>query len=36
MKSTEVVSKILVIDGCPLNCAKKTLEKAGFKDFFYI
>lgn len=36
VKSTEVAAKILVIDGCPLQCAKKTLENAGFKQFEYV
>ena len=31
MKSAEASDKIIVIDGCPLNCASKTLELAGFK-----
>ena len=36
MKTTEAAGKILAIDGCPLNCAKKTLEEAGFKDFEHL
>jgi uncharacterized metal-binding protein len=36
LKSTEAAASILVIDGCPLNCAKKTLEEAGFKQLNYI
>lgn len=36
MRSTEAATKILAIDGCPLQCAKKTLELAGFKEFEYI
>lgn len=31
MKSAEASDKIIAIDGCPLNCASKTLELAGFK-----
>lgn len=31
MKSAEASEKIIVIDGCPVNCAIKTLELAGFK-----
>ena len=31
MKSAEASDKIIVIDGCPLNCANNTLELAGFK-----
>lgn len=36
LKTTESAAKILVIDGCPLDCAKKTLEEKGFKNFEYI
>lgn len=36
VKSTEAAAKILVIDGCPLQCAKKTLENAGFMQFEYV
>jgi uncharacterized metal-binding protein len=28
--------RILVIDGCPLNCARKTLELAGLKKFDHL
>lgn len=31
MKTTETAISILAIDGCPLDCAKKSLEEAGFK-----
>jgi uncharacterized metal-binding protein len=31
MKSAEASDKIIAIDGCPVNCASKTLELAGFK-----
>lgn len=31
MKSAEGSERIIAIDGCPLNCASKTLELAGFK-----
>ncbi|MEW5802826.1 MAG: putative zinc-binding protein [bacterium] len=34
--STEAASRILVIDGCPLNCARKTLEQAGFNAFEHL
>jgi uncharacterized metal-binding protein len=33
MKSTETASAILAIDGCAQNCAKKSLEAAGFTKF---
>jgi uncharacterized metal-binding protein len=28
--------RILAIDGCPLNCARHTLELAGFKNFDHL
>jgi len=31
MKSAEASDRIIAIDGCPVNCARKTLELAGFK-----
>jgi uncharacterized metal-binding protein len=31
-----VADAILVIDGCSQNCAKKTMEHAGYHDFLYI
>jgi len=31
MKSAEASDRIITITGCPLNCASKTLELAGFK-----
>jgi uncharacterized metal-binding protein len=36
MKSTEAAAKIVAVDGCPLNCARKTLEEAGFADVTHI
>lgn len=36
VKSTEAAAKIVVVDGCPLNCARKTLEEAGFANFAHI
>jgi len=36
MKSTEAAAAILAIDGCPLNCAKNTLEQAGFTKFRHL
>lgn len=32
IKSTKSASEILIIDGCTLACARKTLELAGFLD----
>lgn len=31
VKSTEAAASILAIDGCALDCARKSLEEAGFK-----
>ena len=31
MKSAEGSDRIIAIDGCPVNCASKTFELAGFK-----
>ena len=36
LKSVESAEKILVIDGCPLECARKTMEKAGFSSFKHL
>jgi len=36
MESTRAASKILAIDGCSLECAKRCLEHAGFDRFEYL
>jgi uncharacterized metal-binding protein len=36
MKTTQAASSILAIDGCPLNCVKACLEKAGFTQFKHL
>lgn len=36
MATTESAAKILVIDGCPLNCARNSLEQAGFGKYEHI
>jgi uncharacterized metal-binding protein len=36
MKTAQGASAILAIDGCPLNCAKACLEKAGFTQFKHL
>ncbi len=36
MKTTQAASSILAIDGCPLNCVKASLEKAGFANFKHL
>ena len=33
MASTKAAENILAIDGCPLECARHTLEQAGFTQF---
>jgi uncharacterized metal-binding protein len=33
LKTTRDADKILVIDGCAVDCAKKTMEEAGINDF---
>jgi uncharacterized metal-binding protein len=36
MATTEAAAKILAIDGCPLDCARNTLEQAGFDEFEHL
>ncbi|MYL82998.1 zinc-binding protein [Desulfovibrio aerotolerans] len=36
LKTAEAASRIMAIDGCPLNCARKTLEEAGFTNFAHV
>lgn len=36
MQTTAGASRILAIDGCPLNCAKSCLEQAGFSKFQHL
>lgn len=36
LASTQGAERILAIDGCPLNCAKATLEQAGITNFNHI
>ena len=36
MATTRSASRILAIDGCPLNCAKNSLEHAGFKQYEHL
>ena len=36
MKTTESASKVLAIDGCPLNCARNTLDQAGLKSYEHV
>ena len=34
--NTRAAARVLVIDGCPQECARKTMELAGFKDFQHL
>ena len=36
MANTRATARVLVIDGCPQECARKTMELAGFKDFQHL
>ena len=36
MATTQSAAKVLAIDGCPLNCAKNTLEQAGLKSYQHV
>ena len=36
VESTKSADKILAIDGCPIACTKKLLERNGFNDFYYL
>jgi len=36
MEKTGEASEILAIDGCELDCAKKSLEQAGFSRFKHV
>jgi uncharacterized metal-binding protein len=36
MATTAAASKVLAIDGCPLNCVKLALEQASFSGFEHL
>jgi uncharacterized metal-binding protein len=36
LANTKAAAAVLVIDGCKEECARKTLELAGFKDFQHL
>ncbi|NJM54757.1 MAG: zinc-binding protein [Verrucomicrobiae bacterium] len=36
MKRAADADRIMVIDGCPLQCARHTLEAAGFREFSHL
>ncbi len=33
LQKTRAVKRIITVDGCPLNCAQKIVEKAGFNVY---
>ena len=36
MTSTQAAETVLVLDGCPHDCARNTMEQAGFKGFGHL
>lgn len=36
VETTKAASAILAIDGCPLDCARQTLEERGFREFNHL
>ncbi len=36
MANTRAAARVLVIDGCPQECARKTMELAGFTDLQHL
>ncbi len=36
METTRAAQTVLAIDGCPLHCARNTLEQAGFRKFEHV
>lgn len=36
LETTKAASKVLAIDGCPLDCARKSLEEAALNDFEHL
>lgn len=36
MQQTHAASKILALDGCPMDCVKNCLEQAGFTNFEHL
>ena len=36
VKSTQAADRILAIDGCPLDCARSTLQEAGIGEFVHL
>jgi uncharacterized metal-binding protein len=35
-KSRNEISKLIVLDGCPINCAEMTMKNAGITDYIHI
>ena len=36
LETTAAASTLLALDGCPLHCARHSLEQAGFTDLIHI
>jgi len=36
LKTVASAERVAAIDGCPLDCARKSLEQAGFSDFGHL
>jgi uncharacterized metal-binding protein len=36
IETTRSADRILVIDGCPVDCAKKTLDRVGIKKYDFV
>jgi uncharacterized metal-binding protein len=36
VKTTKEAGRVLAIDGCPTNCAKQVLERAGIPNFIHV
>ena len=36
MKTTAAADRILALDGCSLDCVKKSLEQAGIQDYVHL
>jgi uncharacterized metal-binding protein len=36
IEGTKAAQAILVLDGCPLQCGRNTMQQAGFKKFEYL
>ena len=36
IESAKGASRVLAIDGCPIDCGRKTLEKAGINNFVHL